>query len=72
MTRSAAEVPARSRWRTGDLPGPLLLLGYLLVVASTLALASTGSWAGVVGLIVLMGLAAGTLYVWSGSSPRDT
>jgi len=61
-----------SRWRTGDLPGPLLVLGYLVVVAGTLALASTGSWAGVAGLIVLMGLAAVTLYVWSDAPARDT
>lgn len=61
-----------SRWRTGDLPGPVLVLGYLVVVAGTLALASTGTWAGVVGMIVLMSLAAFTLYLWSGASPRDT
>lgn len=62
----------RSRWLTGDLPGPLLLLGYLVVVAGSLALASTGSWAGVAGMIALMALAAVTLYVWSGASARDT
>jgi hypothetical protein len=54
-----------SRWRSGDLPAPVLLLGYAVVVAGSLALASTGSWAGVAGMIVLMALAVVTIYLWS-------
>lgn len=61
----------RSRWRTGDLPGPVLVIGYLLVVAGALALASTGSWLGVAGMILLMALAGLTIYLWSDSPGPD-
>jgi hypothetical protein len=64
-------VAGRSRWRTGDLPGPLLVLGYVVVVAGSLALASTGSWIGVVGMAVLMALAALTIYLWSDAPGPD-
>jgi hypothetical protein len=64
-------VAGRPRWRTGELPGPVLVLGYLVVVAGSLALASTGSWLGVAGMIVLMALAALTIYLWSDAPGAD-
>lgn len=57
----------RPGWRTGDLPGPVLVLGYLVGIVAVLALASTGSWIGVLAMVAVMAVMAGTIVLWSDS-----
>lgn len=61
---SEREVPVRRSARTGDVPGWMLALGVLAMVAAALGLASTGTVVGVVGVAVLLLALVFLLYSW--------